>query len=78
LSDKVATRRTLDVVLVTDTQLRALEAQDPEDEPVQELRLRMSVPKGTVVLRAFAPRPSDADTARELLGRAQCRTVQEG
>jgi uncharacterized membrane protein len=78
LSDKAATRRMLDVVLVTEQQQRALEAQDPEDEAVQELRLRMTAPKGTVLLRTFAPRPSDIAAARELLGRAECRTLQDG
>jgi uncharacterized membrane protein len=78
LSDKAAVRRILDVVLVTDPQLRALEAQDPEDEAVQELRLRLPSLKGTVMIKAFAPRPSDADAAKELLGRTQCRTMQDG
>jgi uncharacterized membrane protein len=77
LSDKAATRRMLDVALVTEQQQRALEAQDPEDRPVQEIRLRMPVAKGVAVLRALAPRPSDASAAAETLRRAQCVPMGE-
>jgi uncharacterized membrane protein len=77
LSDKAATRRLLDIVLATDQQIRALEAQDPEDRPPQEIRLRMPIARGAAVLRSLAPRASDLPTVTETLRRAQCGIVQD-
>jgi uncharacterized membrane protein len=78
LSDKAATRRLLDVVLATDAQLRAIEAQDPEDRPMQEVRLRMPVTRGIAVLRLLVQRPSDQATATETLRRLQCAPMTDG
>jgi uncharacterized membrane protein len=78
LSDKAATRRLLDVVLATDMQLRAIEAQDPEDRPVQEVRLRMPVTRGVAVVRMLVPRPSDQATVTETLRRLQCAPSTDG
>jgi uncharacterized membrane protein len=73
LTDKAATRRTIDVLLVTESQLRQVEAQDPDDEPIQELRLRVSEPKGLAVIRAFVPRTSDQQAVAALLERSVCK-----
>jgi uncharacterized membrane protein len=77
LTDKAATRRLLDVALATEQQIRALEAQDPDDRPPQEIRLRVSVQRGLAVLRALAPRPSDAPAVAEALRRTQCAPMAE-
>jgi uncharacterized membrane protein len=77
ISDKAAIRRLLDVVLVTDQQLRALESQDPEDRPPQEIRLRVSVARGFVVLRSLAPRASDLPAVTDVVRRAQCAAMAE-
>jgi uncharacterized membrane protein len=78
LTDKAATRRVLDMRIVTDQQLRQLEAQDPDDEPVQEIRLSMSEPRGVAVIRVFAPRESARSAAEVLLARVVCRPDAEG
>ncbi len=77
LSDKAATRRLLDVVLVTEQQLRALESQDPEDRVPQEIRLRMPIAQGVAVVRSLAARRSDAPAVAEGLRRTQCATLAE-
>jgi uncharacterized membrane protein len=78
LTDKAATRRQLDVVLVTEQQLRILESQDPEDRPPPEIRLRMSVLRGVIVLRGLAPRASDVAAVTDVLSRTQCMAVGDG
>ncbi len=55
LTDKAAVRRSLDVLIGTEQQIRAAEAQDGEDRISQEVRLRVSVPRGLVVMRSLAP-----------------------
>jgi uncharacterized membrane protein len=74
LTDKAASRRQLDVLLATPAQIRQLEAQDPEDEPVQELRVPLPAPRGLVVLKALRPLASDGESVRAVLARANCRT----
>lgn len=73
LTDRAATRRLLDIVLVTAAQQRQLESQDPDDEPVQELRLRLGNPKGMVVVRSLALREAEKQTISAQLGRATCQ-----
>jgi uncharacterized membrane protein len=77
LSDKAAIRRILDVVLATEPQLKALEAQDADDRASQEIRLRMPIARGVAVLRSLALRPSDAAAAAETLKRMQCAPMGE-
>jgi uncharacterized membrane protein len=76
LTDKAATRRMLDVVLATPAQMRRLEAQDPEDEPVQELRVPLPALRGLVLLKALRPLPSDGESVRAVLVRANCELVK--
>lgn len=73
LTDKAATRKTIDILVLTESQLRQVEAQDPDDEPIQELRLRVSEPKGLAVIRAFVPRASDQQVVVALLERGVCK-----
>ncbi len=72
LTDKAAIRRLIDIRIVTETQLRQLEAQDPDDEPVQELRIRVKEQRGVVLVRVFNPVPSAAAGNRALLQRMVC------
>ena len=76
LTDKAASRRQLDVVLATPAQIRQLESQDLEDEPVQELRLRMNQPRGLVVVKALRPLASDGEAVTALLERARCEPLR--
>jgi uncharacterized membrane protein len=73
VTDKAATRRLLDMLLVTSEQLRQLEAQDPDDEPVQEIRLRMAQLSGVALIRGLATRQSDKEPTAALLARATCK-----
>jgi uncharacterized membrane protein len=74
LTDKAATRRIIDILVVTESQLRQVEAQDPDDEPIQELRLRVSEPRGLAIVRAFVPKASDQKAVAALLERSVCKT----
>jgi uncharacterized membrane protein len=73
VTDKAATRRVLDMLLVTPEQQRQLEAQDPDDEPVQEIRIRMAQPSGIALIRGLATRQTDKDAMAALLARAICK-----
>lgn len=72
LSDKAAVRRSLDVLIGTDQQIRLAEAQDGEERQTQEVRLRVPMAQGLVVIRSLAPRASDAAAVTEGLKRTQC------
>jgi uncharacterized membrane protein len=73
LTDRAATRRVIDMLLVTPEQQKQLEAQDPEDEPVQEIRIRMAHTSGVALVRALALRDVDKTAVTALLGRGICR-----
>jgi uncharacterized membrane protein len=73
VTDKAATRRILDILLVTAEQQRQLEAQDPDDEPVQEIRIRMVQLAGVALVRALATRQTDKDAMAAMLARAICK-----
>jgi uncharacterized membrane protein len=77
LTDKAAVRRSLDVLIGTDQQIRAAEAQDGEDRITQEVRLRIGAQRGLVVLRSLAPRAAEAPAAQEVLRRVQCGVAAE-
>lgn len=72
LTDRAATRRLLNIVLLTAEQQRRLERDDPDDEPVQELRLRLSETRGVAVVRTLALRESEKRPLEAALGRAGC------
>jgi uncharacterized membrane protein len=73
LTDRAATRRVLDMLLVTPEQQRQLEAQDPEDEPIQEIRVRVAQTGGVVLIRGLAQRDAEKKAMVALLGRASCK-----
>jgi uncharacterized membrane protein len=77
LSDKAATRRVLDVLIGTDQQMRQIEAQDSDDRPAQEIRLRIEPTRGLVAVHALVARPSDRTAVTEMLRRTQCATAAE-
>lgn len=57
LTDKAATRGELNALVVTEDQLRALQAKDDEDTPVQDLRIVSTAEQGFVMIRAFSEEP---------------------
>ncbi len=72
LTDRSATRGTLDMVVVTQDQLEDLQSEDPEDEPVRELRIVSPTTTGFVSLRALALEPSQMTAAEEALRKVRC------
>jgi uncharacterized membrane protein len=58
ITDRAATHGGLEALVVTETQLRALQARDDEDTPVQDLRVVSNATEGFVMIRAFSDEPS--------------------
>ena len=58
LTDRAATHGRMEAVLVTPAQLRALEADEDEDNPSQDLRIVSPTNEGFVLMRAFSELPS--------------------
>jgi uncharacterized membrane protein len=58
LTDKAATHGALEALVVTEEQLRALEAKDDEDTPVQDLRIVSATSAGFVLMRSLSEEPS--------------------
>jgi len=73
LTDRAATRRALNILLLTPAQQRQIDAQDVGEETAQDLRVRLSETKGVAVIRALALREADKPAAEALLARAVCR-----
>ncbi len=72
LTDRSAARGQIDVIVVTQRQLEALQAGDPEDEPVRELRLLAPSPTGFVSIRALALEPGQMAEAEATVRAVQC------
>jgi uncharacterized membrane protein len=62
-TDRSALRGKIDIAIVNASQLEALEANDPEDEPPAELRLLAPGTNGFVLIRALAERPNELPKA---------------
>lgn len=58
ITDRAATHGGLEALVVTEMQLRGLEAKDDEDTPVQDLRVVSTATEGFVMIRAFSEEPS--------------------
>lgn len=72
LTDRSAAKGALEALIVTAGQLDALQAQDPEDEPVRELRLVSPRSTGFVTFRTLALQPGLLPDAEALLKTARC------
>ncbi len=72
VTDRSATRGVLDILLLTPEQLEEVQSEDPEDEPVRELRIVSPEATGIVSLRALAMEPSQMADAEEALKRVRC------
>jgi uncharacterized membrane protein len=72
LTDRSAARGALEALIVTPAQLDALQANDPEDEPVRELRLVSPRSTGFVTFRTLALERGQAGEAEALLRTAAC------
>jgi uncharacterized membrane protein len=63
VTDRAAVHGKIDIRIVTPAQLQALDAQDDEDNPPQELRLVAPQTKGFVLIDALVARPSERAAA---------------
>lgn len=63
MTDRAATKGTIDIHLLTPTQLQAVQADDDEDNPPQELRLVAPQLKGFVLIDALVRYPSERSAA---------------
>ncbi|MGE3642737.1 MAG: hypothetical protein AB7F96_02665 [Beijerinckiaceae bacterium] len=73
MNDRGTSRGNLNVVLVTAEQLEAIEANDPEDDVPNELRLSAPSLEGFIVLRALAPERSQFAEAVQSLKTIDCK-----
>ena len=58
LTDRAATHGMMEALIATPKQLRALIAQDDEDNPSEDLRIASPTPRGFVLARIFSELPS--------------------
>ena len=72
MTDRSATRGKLDVLLVTRQQLDAVEANDPEDELPQDLRIIAPALEGFLLFRALAEFPSEMSDAQKRILSLSC------
>jgi uncharacterized membrane protein len=72
VTDKSAVQRKLGFVVATQEQISTLESQDPDDEAVQELRLRAPENKGLLIIRALVGRAREAAEVQALLNQTEC------
>ncbi len=72
MTDRSATRGKLDVLLVTRRQLDVVEANDPEDELPQDLRILTPTLEGFVLFRALAEFPGEMEDAKKRIQSIFC------
>lgn len=72
VTDRAASRGVLSIVVGTPAQLDDLRAQDPEDQPVLEIRAAASADEGFAAFRTLALWPSRREEARAATLGATC------
>jgi uncharacterized membrane protein len=77
MTDRSAIKGQIDIVVGDANQIAALEADDEEETPVQEVRITAPARRGFVLMRSFAKRPSDMARARERLKTMACEVFPE-
>jgi uncharacterized membrane protein len=77
MTDRSATRGKLDVLLVTRRQLDVVEANDPEDELPQDLRIITPTLEGFVLFRALAEFPGEMEDAKKRIQSIFCGLDKE-
>jgi len=77
MTDRSATRGKLDVLLVTRRQLDVVEANDPEDELPQDLRIITPTLEGFLLFRALAEFPGEMADARKRVQSIFCGLDKE-
>jgi uncharacterized membrane protein len=77
MTDRSAIKGMIDIVVGDAGQIAALEADETEAAPVQEVRLTAPARRGFVLIRSFAKRPSDMARALERLRMMECEVFPE-
>lgn len=77
MTDRSATRGKLDVLLATRPQLDVVEANDPEDELPQDLRIITPTLEGFLLFRALAEFPGEMADARKRVQSIFCGLDKE-
>ena len=72
LTDRAAAHGKMEAVIATPDQLRALIAQDDEDDPSEDLRIVSPTPEGFVVARVFSESPDLTPAADAEAGTLAC------
>lgn len=72
-TDRAALRGRIDVLLLNAQQLDTLEANDPEDQTPQELRLVAPSREGYILVRSIADRSGVKSAAQKAAQAVQCR-----
>lgn len=76
MTDRVATRGRLDVLVLTPDQLEDYEANDTGDGLPKQVRIVSPSRQGFVLLRAFARQAGDLPAARASIAAIDCATTQ--
>jgi uncharacterized membrane protein len=74
MTDRSAIKGKMDIVVGDATQIEALESEDSDDAPAQEIRVTAPSRRGFVLIRSFVKRPSDRDRAEQRVRAVQCET----
>ncbi len=77
MTDLAAVRGEIDIVVMTQAQLAAAEADDDDAEPPQELRLVSQTPTGFVLIQALVDRPLDRLAAETRLRSVKCAPEED-
>jgi len=72
MTDRAAAHGQIDVVVMTQKQLEAAQADDDEDDPPQELRLTSPEKRGFLLINALAAYPSERPAIEALLKSMSC------
>ena len=72
-TDRAALRGRVDIILLDAQQLDTLEANDPEDQAPQELRLVPPTRTGYILVRSLAERPSARAAAKQAAQSVVCK-----
>jgi uncharacterized membrane protein len=74
MTDRSAIKGKIDIVVGNADQIDALESEDSDDAPAQEIRLTAPSRRGFVMIRSLARRPSDRDRAEQRVHAVQCES----
>jgi uncharacterized membrane protein len=77
MTDRAASHKKLDVIVLTAKQLESLEADDDGEELPQELRLTAPQKKGFVLINVLVAFPSERANIEALVKSMTCETDEE-